>query len=200
MSNERIRTGFWAVVLAISLAVFGCNDKGPLDPGGVQPGAEQSSYVMGKGKGNNNGGGSGDASTSSGSQITKLSKSISTCDGSIATMRMKPEQGGTLELCGNSMIIPPGALDKQKTMSIEVLNSAYMDVEFGPDGAFLKPITVRLSYKDANLTGVDINKLYIAWYDEANNKWVDIGGVVNQSGKYVEAQTDHFTQYTLSLR
>lgn len=198
MIKSRIGTGLWAVVLAVSLAFSACNDQAPLDPGTTSPAAEQSSYVMAKGKGNNNGGGG--SSTSSGSQIVKLEKSNKSCNGSVATLKMKPSESGTLELCGNAMIIPPGALDKPKTMSIEVMNSAYMDVEFGPDGAFLKPITVRLSYKDANLTGIDVKNLYIAWYDVAKDRWVDIGGVVNQSGKYVEAQTDHFTQYTLSIR
>ena len=196
MTSSRIGTWLIAVALATGMLMFGCSDKVPLDPLSSDDAADQPSFMLAKGKDQQK------ESKSGGEKVrpVKRNKSSAGCTGTVATMKMKPNEGGTLEHCGHRMIIPPGALDKPKTMSIEILNTELIDIEFGPNGQFLKPITVHLSYKDADLTGIEINNLTIVWYDEHKGEWIDIGGVINRAGKYVEAQTDHFTQYTLSVR
>jgi hypothetical protein len=61
-------------------------------------------------------------------------------------------------------------------------------------------VTIRLSYKNADLTGIDENNLTIAWVDERTGELIEIKSRVNKRKKYVEGKTDHFTQYTLSTR
>lgn len=214
MTKSRIGIGLWAVVLAISMSVFGCSDKVPLDPGSDYSAGDQPSYMLAKGKGQENGKAKGQQkvrpvkrknSQAAGNsnrnlEVSNGAASSEDCVGTVAQKRMNPGIGGALEHCGHRMMVPPGALDQSKVMSIEVLSSNFIDVEFGPDGRFLTPITVRLSYKDADLTGIDIDNLTIAWYDEANDEWIDIGGIVNKARQYVEVHTDHFTQYALAVR
>jgi len=124
----------------------------------------------------------------------------SPCAGTTESMWMTVADGGELSHCGHVLMVPPGALKQDTLMSISVMASDFIDVDFGPDGEFNRAVTIRLSYADANLKGIKENNLRIAWVDEKTGKLIEIKSEVHKDGKYVEGKTDHFTQYTLSTR
>jgi hypothetical protein len=129
-----------------------------------------------------------------------LAKKRNNCLGTTKSKKLKHDKGGKIKHCGHKLEFPPYALSQDAIMSIEILPTSTIDVNFGPDGSFDIPVTVTICYKDADLTGIDEEDLTIAWYDEISGQWVDIGGTVDTKKQTVSAETDHFTQYTLSFR
>ncbi len=70
--------------------------------------------------------------------------------------------------------------------------------EFSPHGTtFNNPVKIRLSYKDADLTGVNEDDLEIRYYNEVTGEWEFIGNEVNTSKKVVIGYTDHFSRYAI---
>ena len=113
---------------------------------------------------------------------------------------IKRTYGGMIKLGGHSIEVPKYATKQDANFSISIAPNDYITADFGPDGWFDQQVTVTISYKDADLTGVDPRKLTLAWYDESAGQWVDLGGVVDLVKKTVTAKAWHFTQYTLSTK
>jgi len=132
--------------------------------------------------------------------VAKGGKQITGSSGGTASKWIKAKKGGKLKYLGHMLKFPKNALPQDTLISITVLPGDFIDVDFGPDGHFNQEVTVRLSYKDADLTGIDENNLTMAWIDDATGELVEIPSTVHKKKKYVEAKTDHFTQYTLSTR
>ncbi|MCG3154356.1 MAG: hypothetical protein DKINENOH_00950 [bacterium] len=123
------------------------------------------------------------------------------CRGTSKRLWVKRSWGGLVAHCGHKIIVPKGnALWQDHDMSITISATDYIQVDFGPDGEFNQPVTIVLSYKDADLTGTDEQKLTIVWWDEKRGQWVEVGGVVNTATQSISAQVWHFTQYALSSR
>jgi hypothetical protein len=79
-------------------------------------------------------------------------------------------------------------------------DSNRFEVEFSPHGStFNNPVTVRLSYKDADLNGVDEERLGIWYFDEQEGMWELAGKRVNKQAKYVEGTTTHFSRYGIAI-
>jgi len=75
-----------------------------------------------------------------------------------------------------------------------------MQAHFSPEGlAFRKPAYIRLSYKNANLTGVNEYKLGIYYYNPATNNWEAVSHTVNTYYKYVEGYINHFSLYAIGM-
>jgi hypothetical protein len=110
------------------------------------------------------------------------------------------KDGGTIWHGGHKIIFPKDALAQDAQASIAISSSNYIQVDFGPDGWFNKDVTVTISYKNVDLTGISENSLTIAWYDETTGQWIDIGGSVDTKKKWITAKTKHFTQYTISTK
>jgi len=71
--------------------------------------------------------------------------------------------------------------------------------EFSPHGSlFNNPVLIRLSYKDADLTGVDEDSLKIWYYDEEEGIWELAGQELNKQLKYIEGTTTHFSRYAIA--
>lgn len=156
-------------------------------------------------RGNNNGnggGGSGDGSTQTSSSDNLISRGVKYNNGSggTASVWMTVGDGGELTYMGHTVIVPPGALDKDKFIYITDVNSDLIQADYGPDGTFAKPVVIIMSYADADLTGINEDDLSMSWYDETNGVWINVGGKVNKGKKTVTIYTDHFTQYSLSIR
>jgi len=109
-------------------------------------------------------------------------------------------QGGLIKFGGHSVSVPKYATKQDAQFSISISPNDYITVDFGPDGWFDQYVTVTISYKDANLAGIDPRRLTLAWYDETLGQWIDLGGVVDVVKKTVTAKTNHFTQYTISMK
>ncbi len=70
---------------------------------------------------------------------------------------------------------------------------------FGPHGAqFNKPVKVELSYKTADLQGIDEKKLKVFYFNEETGLWELIGSDVDKKGKKVIAYLKHFSRYAVA--
>ena len=122
------------------------------------------------------------------------------CLGTTETKKMEYKKGGKLEHCDHEMIVPPYALSQDEIMSITILSTSTIDVDFGRDGDFNTPVTVVISYEDADLDDIDEKDLIIVWFDEKRGVWYEIDSKVDTDEETVTGLADHFTQYTLSVR
>jgi len=108
--------------------------------------------------------------------------------------------GGSVWHGGHKIKFPASALAQDAQAAITISPSNYIQVDFGPDGWFSKAVTVTISYKNADLSGISENSLTLAWYDETTGQWIDAGGTVDTTKKWVTAPVWHFTEYTISTR
>ena len=70
--------------------------------------------------------------------------------------------------------------------------------EFGTHGlVFPKPVKVTMSYRDADLSGVNESTIRIVWYDERDGLFKDIDCTVDPVAKTVTGYLNHFSAYGL---
>ena len=112
---------------------------------------------------------------------------------------ISPNVGTFVSADGNALVtIPDGCAGQttsgQSVMAITVTpvnnppappanaNSLGLYYEFGPTGAtFNSPVSISLKYDPSALpAGTDQSKLYVAFWDAGNNRWVDVPSVVDQ--------------------
>ena len=106
--------------------------------------------------------------------------------------------GGRLELVDVVLDIPAGALDVDTTYSIDIPDLTVFYNEFGTDGlVFNVPVTVTMSYRGADLSGVDESTIRIGWWDEDGQKWVDMVCTIDKVNQTVTGQLHHFSAYAL---
>jgi hypothetical protein len=122
------------------------------------------------------------------------------CTGTTAVQFMTVKQGGVLQHCGHQMIIPPRALSSNQIMYISVDRNNAAIADFGPDQTFNTDVKITISYANADLDDDDEDDLTIAWFDKNSGKWLAVPSAIDTKNKTVTARTNHFTQYTLSLR
>ncbi len=112
---------------------------------------------------------------------------------------------GNIEYGKSSIFFPEDALPEDMLISFSwapsgTLEGTLSDVEFGPHGTYFnKPVELKLSYKMADLSGVNENSLHIYYYNEDTGLWELIGGTINKKKKYVEAELWHFSRYAFAL-
>lgn len=120
-----------------------------------------------------------------------------------ASFEITAAEGGTVEVEGATLVIPPGALAEDTTITVETVTSAGLPSEadivatvhdFGPDGlTFLSPVTLTL---DAQLpASLEDRVPTIAWLEEG--VWTQVASTLE--GSAVSAQIDHFTPFTVLL-
>jgi len=122
------------------------------------------------------------------------------CRGLTKYLWMKKSLGGLIAHCGHKFIIPKNALSGDTSMFIKINSSSFITVDCGPDGTFNSNVDVYVSYRDADMTGVNVNNLTLAWRSSPTSPWTDIGGTPNAITKLVKALNKHFTEYTISTR
>lgn len=98
----------------------------------------------------------------------------------------------------NMVFITPGALRKNTEISVSVPeNSDYIFAEFGPSYVFKKYVKIEISYKNADLNGVNEDDLSI-WYIDKSGEWVKVKSIVDKKRKVIIAWVNHFSRYGLS--
>jgi hypothetical protein len=108
------------------------------------------------------------------------------------------EQGGRLTLLDVVLDVPAGAVPNDTLFSITIPDDEIFYNEFGTDGlVFDKPITVTMSYRDADLSGVDESTIRIGWYNVAAGEWDDMTCDIDLVNKTVTAKLTHFSAYGL---
>ncbi len=79
-------------------------------------------------------------------------------------------------------------------------SESLLQADFYPEGlTFDEPVFIRLSYKDAELEGVDEEDLGIYYYNPETGNWELISNQANTSGQYVEGYIDHFSRYAIGM-
>jgi hypothetical protein len=97
----------------------------------------------------------------------------------------------------SSIIFDPNDLNQDLTVDFNWDSQAF-SADFGPHGStFADTVVIRLSYKDADLGGIDEDDLCIWYYDENDQLWEMSGRIVNKTEKYVEGKTTHFSRYAV---
>ena len=73
------------------------------------------------------------------------------------------------------------------------------NVLFGPHGTvFNQPVRIELSYRGADLNGVDETSLKLYYFHEKIGLWEEIGGKVDVKKKLIKARLKHFSRYALA--
>jgi hypothetical protein len=107
-------------------------------------------------------------------------------------------QGGALSLLDVTLTIPAGAVKNDTLFSIRIPDDAIFFNEFGTDGlVFDVPVTVAMSYRDADLSGITESHIKLAWLDKRTNSWQSMACVVDTVSKTVTGNLYHFSAYGL---
>jgi len=108
------------------------------------------------------------------------------------------KEGGRLELLDVVLDIPAGALDVDTVYSINIPDISLFYNEFGTDGlVFKRPVTVTMSYRNADLSGIDESAIHIGWWDEERTRWVSMDCELDRVNQVVVGQLYHFSAYAL---
>jgi len=122
---------------------------------------------------------------------------------------IKADSGGVIAV-GNSevgiskIVFKKHDLPQDMTISFQwaiyrTFDGILCSVEFGPHGKiFDKPARLELSYKNANLTGIDENNLRVFYFNQDTGIWESIGGTVDKNKKKVTVYLSHFSRYALA--
>ena len=100
----------------------------------------------------------------------------------------------------SKLSVPFGALSTWIQLNFWWESTGFLEggAEFSPHGTtFNLPVRVELSYKNADLTGVNEDNLEIRYYNEGTGQWEFIGNEVDTSKKVVIGYTDHFSRYAI---
>lgn len=112
--------------------------------------------------------------------------------------QISSEKGGVLTLADVTLEIPPGAVPNDTTYSIFIPDDEVFYNEFGTDGlVFDVPVTVTMSYRDADLSAVDESTIRIGYFNEATGQFEDLECRVDFVNKTVTATLSHFSAYGL---
>ncbi|MCK5124693.1 MAG: hypothetical protein KAR42_00410 [candidate division Zixibacteria bacterium] len=107
-------------------------------------------------------------------------------------------EGGRLELYDVILDIPAGAVDNDTLFSISIPDVNVFYNEFGTSGlVFNVPVTVTMSYRDADLSGIDVSTIRIAYLNEATGTYEDINCQIDYNNQVVIAELYHFSAYGL---
>jgi hypothetical protein len=161
--------------------------------------SDEDVYVTFKNKSSSGGGGGGG--------ITSTSTPVNSTTGSAS---VKPNAGGTISLGREvSVIIPSGALQGSEAEMVEITRSDNSPA--APSGymllgqafsltvgdlttyTFNKPVTLTFTFDPSKVPAGATPSVF--YYDQAQAKWVSIGGSV--SGNTISVQVDHFTIFAV---
>jgi len=163
-----------AVFLAATVMLTGCSQS-PLDHGNTSNGPR--------------------LLTRSAASSAALSRSTA---GDYVEQVISASDGGRLSLFDVVLDIPPGAVDNDTLFSITIPDFVVFYNEFGTSGlVFNVPVRVSMSYRDADLTGVNESTIRIGWLSEETNQWNDIVCEVDRVHKVVTGELHHFSAYGL---
>ena len=116
------------------------------------------------------------------------------------------DEGGKIKLGdpqhGESLIrIKEGAVSQDVLIRFFWESEGFLQggVEFSPHGTtFNKPVKIILSYKDADLDGINEKDIRIWYFNETDGTWELSGGVVNTKKKHVKGYINHFSRYAVA--
>jgi hypothetical protein len=108
------------------------------------------------------------------------------------------KEGGQLSLFDVVLDIPPGAVDNDTLFSIGIPDINVFYNEFGTSGlVFNEPVRVTMSYRSADLSGVNESTIRIGWYNPTSGRFENVICDVDFKNKVVTGEVDHFSAYAL---
>lgn len=140
-----------------------------------------------------------------GSELSLAHRTIALLSDEVVRQKIEPDVGGTLELLGHSLYVPPGAVDRPTMFVMSVLAGTEIQVEliaYDPDlyedvggKGFNKPVQLALSYAEADID--DPESLTIVHITADGDK-VEIDNVyVDTENQVVTGDLSHFSRYAL---
>ena len=180
---NRLKGGFITSSVAVLLAAgmtlnySACSKESPLQSAPVQPNSTQLTFLK--------------SQNPFLGTVFEVSQLITAANGG------SKEVGN--EMTGYSRItFNPGDLSADLNVGFW-WDSNRFEVKFSPHGSsFNNPVLIRLSYKDANLTGIEEDSLRIWYYHEEEGIWEQAGYELNKQLKYVEGTTTHFSRFAVA--
>lgn len=100
------------------------------------------------------------------------------------------------------LYFPPYAMNQTTTISMDWESTGFLEggAQFSPDGTqFNTPVTVWISYKDADLGDINELDLKLWYFNEATSMWELIGDTVDTANKMVGGLLNHFSRYALGV-
>ena len=98
------------------------------------------------------------------------------------------------------LYFPPYAMNQTTIVTMDWESTGFLEggAEFSPHGVqFNKPVTVWMSYKDADLGDINEEDLKIWYFNEKTRIWELIGDVVDTEHKMVGGLLHHFSRYAI---
>jgi hypothetical protein len=171
--KDRIRHAIAAITFLSVLAAIGCGNYSPVAPSQDPPslpGVANPQFV----------------------RVIPTSKG-SDAEGSSAATMISAAEGGVVTNGIFSIYFPPGALDTDTEISIEMPDYPYAVVRLGPHGIkFNKEVTLSIP---VDIIEPEAN-CNVLWYNEDSGYWEDIGGST-EDGAY-KTGLKHFSDYALA--
>ncbi|HDS73985.1 MAG TPA: hypothetical protein ENN56_00440 [Firmicutes bacterium] len=122
-----------------------------------------------------------------------------------ASLLVDPEVGGMLavgepDVYGETKLtIPAGAVSEPTVISMEISYDGPIVVELQPHGIqFDKTVELAISYKPADLTGIDLDEINVYYFNEnlAVPTWERVPNSTSVPGEFeVVAPLSHFSRY-----
>ena len=115
------------------------------------------------------------------------------------------DDGGTIsigdEVHGISkLVFPEDAVGNDVLITFSWESTDLLEAQFSPHGiTFDQPVWIELSYKDADLTGVNEDGLKIYYYNENTGVWEIVGDQIDKTKKVVVGYTNHFSRYAVAF-
>ncbi|MCP4566215.1 MAG: hypothetical protein GY841_01405 [FCB group bacterium] len=130
-------------------------------------------------------------------RTTAFSKTLGDADMYVEGV-IPTKEGGRLELFDVVMDVPAGAVKNDTLFSITIPDVNVFYNEFGTDGlVFDKPVMVTMSYRGADLSGINESSIKIAWLNESTGQFVVIPCTIDFENQVVIAELNHFSAYGL---
>jgi len=98
------------------------------------------------------------------------------------------------------LYFPPYAMNQATTITMDWESTGFLEggAQFSPHGTqFNEPVTIWISYKDADLNGINEQDLKIWYFNEDTGMWELIGDVVDTANKMVGGLLNHFSRYAI---
>ncbi len=100
----------------------------------------------------------------------------------------------------SKLVIPANAVGGEVLITFSWESTDLLEAQFSPHGiTFDEPVRLELSYKDADLTGVNEDGLKIYYYNENTGVWELVGDQVDKTKKVVVGYINHFSRYAVAF-
>jgi hypothetical protein len=108
------------------------------------------------------------------------------------------KEGGVLQLLDVTLEVPPDAVANDTLFSIDIPDIAVFYNEFGTSGlVFQRPVKVTMSYRGADLSGVNESTIRIGWYNPRTGSFQNVDCEIDFANKTVTGYLNHFSAYAL---